>query len=85
MLLAIANDNEWYTKHLRRAVMLAPCFYRFYPAFLWEWYYNNSLKHFRDSGIYALYGPNWEEDAKKICETYDYLTCLLYTEDTEYM
>ena len=62
MHYALAQDSDWFAGRLHRAVMLAPCFYRFYPELFLEWEYTRSLATFRDNGIYALYGPNWTED-----------------------
>ena len=82
MHYALAQDSDWFKERLERIVMLAPCFYRYYPALFLEWEYNNSLATFRDAGIYAIGGPNWTEDLKKICKIYDYIICMLYSDDT---
>jgi len=75
LISGLTTDNDWYTDRLHRAVMLAPCFTRFYPDLFLQWEYNNSLATFREDGIYAIYGPNWNEDKKKICKDYDYMIC----------
>ena len=31
MHYGLAQDSDWFSERLHRAVMLAPCFYRFYP------------------------------------------------------
>jgi len=78
MHYALAQDSDWFKERLHRAVMLAPCFYRVYPSPVLDWEYNNSIATFRDNGIYAIGGPNWTEDLKKICEIYDYVVCYMF-------
>ena len=42
--------------------------------------YNWTVATFRDNGIYAIGGPNWEQDIDKICSIYNYAICLFYWE-----
>ena len=79
MFYALAQDNDWYSERLHRAVMLAPCFYRNYPTPFLESAYENSIASFRDFEIYVIGGPNWIEYLKKICEIYDSLICMIYS------
>lgn len=82
MLYALEQDSDWFSKRLHKVVMLAPCLVRYYPNLLMENKYMDTLATFRDNGIYALYGPNWEEDWRKICDIYDVITCALYASET---
>ena len=66
MHYALAHDDDlWFQDNLKRVIHFAPCFVMTMPNT--EWFYNNSMATFRDNGIYAINGPNWEEDLENIC------------------
>ena len=50
--------------------------YDFPDWLLWE--YDSTVATFRDNGIYAIDGPNWEQDADKICSLYNIVVCMFY-------
>lgn len=37
---------------------------------MYKYIYDDSFATFRDNGIYAINGPNWEEAKQKILDTY---------------
>ena len=50
-----------------------------FPDWLQE-EYNWTVATFIDKGIYAINGPNWEQDLDKICSIYKLAICLFYKE-----
>ena len=40
--------------------------------------YDSTVATFRDNGIYAIGGPNWEQDIGKICSVYGYDTDICF-------
>merc|ERR1739844_41465 len=84
MHYALAHDEElWLQDNLKRVIQLAPCFVAEIEG-MYESEYDATLATFRENGIYAINGPNWEQDLAKICELYDELTCYLYSNDFGY-
>ena len=79
MHYALAHDDEhWFKKNLHKVVSLAPCFVLYdFPDVL-KSAYDSTVATFRDYGIYAINGPNWEQDLNKICSVYDFLICDFY-------
>jgi hypothetical protein len=43
------------------------------------WEYDSTIATFREYGIYAINGPNWEQDLEKICDLFDWFICEYYT------
>ena len=79
MHYALAHDEDlWFQDNLKRVIQLAPCFVADVPNLV-ESEYDSTVATFRDNGIYAINGPNWEEDLAKICSLYDDLICYGYT------
>lgn len=44
--------------------------------------YTDGLFQFEDFGIYAINGPNWDQDLQTICEYFDQEICDFYTSYT---
>lgn len=77
MHYALAHDEHlWFRDNLKRAIHLAPCFVMTFPDT--QLYYNNRIATFRDNGIYAINGPNWEADLQRICDVYGWFFCSLF-------
>ena len=68
-------EDTFYAKHLHKMVALAPCFVA-EDLLCPDLYSENS---FSEKGIYNFYGPNWEENLKKICSDYSAELCDHYT------
>jgi len=79
MHYALAHDDEhWFKQNLHKIVQLAPCFVVENVPGWFQSEYNSTLATFRDHEIYAINGPNWEEDLDKICDLYDMVICDYY-------
>jgi len=79
MHYALAHDDDhWFSQNLNKIVHLAPCFVLDnYPNWLDD-IYDWTIATFQDNGIYAINGPNWEQDKETICSLYDPLICSFY-------
>lgn len=61
MHYALAHDEEdFYADNLHKVIQLAPCFVAEHPDWLIP-IYDYSVATFRENGIYAYNGPNWDE------------------------
>ena len=80
MHYALAHDDEhWLSENLHNVVELAPCFVlEDFPDWL-MWEYDSTIATFREYGIYAINGPNWEQDLEKICDLFDWFICEYYS------
>jgi pimeloyl-ACP methyl ester carboxylesterase len=71
-------ESTFYADHLHKAVMLAPCFVPHVPNWT-KFEANRTIMDLQQSGVYALYGPNWEEDLKVICRDFWGVLCEYYS------
>ena len=67
--LTDGNINSDLKNYLHKAVLLAPCV-RFQIEGLDESYFEQGLYKFPQAGIHSLFGPEWDKDLKRICETF---------------
>lgn len=76
-------ESDFHVDNLYRAVHLAPCFYAVSPN-SGKAYYDATLFQFQSKGIYAINGPNWDEQLALICENFPGPMCSHYTGYTGY-
>ena len=79
MFYALAHlEESFFVDNLYKLIAFAPCFVN--PPWTDESYYEQSLYKLNSIGVYDEYGPNWEEEHKRICDELgeigcDYLSC----------
>ena len=65
------NEKTYHVNNLHKVVHLAPCFIADLPDVL-KGQANSTIMTFRDNGIHAINGPNWEADLEKIKANYSF-------------
>ena len=77
-------EDEFFAKHLYKAVQFAPCFYT-------KNIYNDTIESVNDMwnlanehGMYSTFGPNWERNFKTICDKFPKKLCDLYEMMAQY-
>lgn len=74
-------ESTFYADNLYKVINMAPCFVPGAPNWT-KFYFNKTVAHFQEIGVYALRGPNWDRDLAAICENYPGPVCTYYTNGT---
>ena len=78
MHYALAHDEDnFYGESLHRVIQLAPCFYPNVPNIIWNTISAGTMR-LHEFGVHSLFGKNWEQDLKTICDNVDAFTCSHY-------
>ena len=60
-------EDFYYSGNIASFVAMAPCVLPVSDTKTFPNTYADSVGAFRDLGVYAINGPNWEEDLTRIC------------------
>ena len=72
MHYGLAHDSDNFrADNLYKIVHLAPCFVSNVPDWT-KGFANETVFQFQDYGVYAIEGPNWEEDLKTIRQNFGF-------------
>ena len=74
-------ESSFHANSLHKVVHLAPCFVPHVPNWT-KPLANRTIMQFPSKGIYAINGPNWDEDLKTICANWPGKLCDIYTNET---
>ena len=74
-------ESTFHADNVHKVVQLAPCFVPHVPNFT-QAYANATIMQFQSKGVYAINGPNWDQDLPVICENYPGIFCDFYTKNT---
>merc|ERR1719422_1358412 len=71
------GEDNFYGESLHRVIQLAPCFYPNVPNLIWNTISAGTMR-LHEFGVHSLFGKNWEQDLKTICDNVDAFTCSHY-------
>ena len=75
-------EDSFFADALYKYVALGPCFVSWDPRSPEE--YAEEMQLFVDNKIYAINGPNWDQDLQTICDNFPKRYCKKYTDYTGY-
>lgn len=71
-------EDEFYADNLHKVVQLAPCFGDNYTYEGDKQDINDKIHFLEDNGVWAVCGPNWEDDLQTICDNNSKSVCHHY-------
>mmetsp|Transcript_1287 Transcript_1287/g.1734 ORF Transcript_1287/g.1734 Transcript_1287/m.1734 type:complete len:181 (+) Transcript_1287:276-818(+) len=74
-------ESSFHAYNVYKVVSLAPCFVPHVPNFT-KAYANSTIMQFQSKGVFAINGPNCEQDLKTICANFPGIFCDFYRRNT---
>jgi len=75
-------ESSFHADNVYKVVNMAPCFVLGAPNWT-KWYADKTVFTFQDLGVYAINGPNWDQDLQTICANFPGPICNSYTNGSD--